>query len=103
EGSALFRMRRDLLSVIDSLRKESGEFQHSVIEALAAMKARKQESMASTRHGKDFEQAAYAFIANACQHAGDIPEQTGDKAGYIKNRKVGDCVVVLGPECEAAG
>jgi hypothetical protein len=102
EDSALFRMRRDLLTVIDSLRKDSDEFHTSVREALAAMQTRQDEPR-SPRDGRVFEQAAFDLIANACQQAGDIPEQTGNKTGYIKNRKVGDCVITLGPECEAAG
>jgi hypothetical protein len=56
EGSALSRMRRDLLLMIETIRKESVEFQNTVIAALEAMKARRQEALASTRHGKDFEQ-----------------------------------------------
>jgi hypothetical protein len=102
EGSALSRMRRDLLLMIETIRKESVEFQNTVIAALEAMKARRQEAFASTRHGKDFEQAAYTFIEDVCQKAGDIPEHVGDRAGDIKHCKVGDCVITLGPDCEAA-
>jgi hypothetical protein len=102
ESSALSRMRRDLLLMIETIRKESVEFQNTVISALEAMKARRQEAFASTRHGKDFEQAVYTFIADVCQKAGDIPEHVGDRVGDIKHCKVGDCVITLGPDCEAA-
>jgi hypothetical protein len=102
EGSALSRMRRDLLLMIETIRKESVEFQNSVVAALEAMKARRQEAFASARHGKDFEQAVYSFIEDVCQKAGDIPEHVGDRAGEIKHCKVGDCVITLGPDCEAA-
>jgi hypothetical protein len=85
-----------------TIRKESVEFQNTVIAALEAMKARRQEAFASTRHGKDFEQAAYTFIEDVCQKAGDIPEHVGDRIGDIKHCKVGDSVIVLGPDCEAA-
>jgi hypothetical protein len=78
-----------------------GRYAH--IAALGEMKARREESLASTRHGKDFEVAAYAFIEDACQKAGDIPEHVGERTGEIKFCKVGDCVVTLGPDCEAAG
>lgn len=67
------------------------------------MKARREESLASTRHGKDFELAAYAFIEDACQKSGDIPEHTGERVGATKHCKVGDCIITLGPDCEAAG
>ena len=96
-------MKRDLQSTIDALRKESLEFQQTVVSALEAMKARREESLASTRHGKDFELAAYAFIEDACQKSGDIPEHTGERVGATKHCKVGDCVITLGPDCEAAG
>jgi hypothetical protein len=103
ENSALSRMRRDLSKMIEDMHKESREFQQTVITALGEMKARREESLASTRHGKDFEAAAYAFIEDACQKAGDIPEHVGDRTGEIKHCKVGDCVITLGPDCEAAG
>jgi hypothetical protein len=47
------------------------------------MKTRRQEAFASTRHGKDFEHAAYTFIEDVCQTAGDIPEHVGDRVGDI--------------------
>jgi len=103
EGSALSRMRRDLSAMIETMRKESLEFQQTVIAALEAMKARREESLASTRHGKDFELAAYGFIEDACQKAGDVPEHVGDRTGEIKHCKVGDCVITLGQDCDAAG
>jgi hypothetical protein len=102
ESSALSRMRRDLLLMIETIRKESVEFQNTVVAALEAMKARRQEAFASTRHGKDFEQTVYTFIEDVCQKAGDIPENVGDRVGDIKHCKVGDCVITLGPDCEAA-
>lgn len=103
ETSALSRMKRDLTIMIRDLQKETLEFQQSMIIALEAMKARKQETMASTRHGKDFEQAAYIFLEDLSQKAGDIAENTGDRPGMIKGCKVGDAVITLGPDCEAAG
>jgi len=57
-------MRRDLMLMIETIRKESAEFQNTVVAALEAMKARRQEAFASTRHGKDFEQAAYTSETN---------------------------------------
>ena len=103
EESALSRMKRDLHGTIDALRKDSIAFQQTVIAALEATKARREESFASTRHGKDFELAAFAFIEDGCQKAGNVPEHTGDRSGDIKHCKVGDCVITLGPDCEARG
>src|SRR5439155_14134622 len=53
--------------------------------------------------GRDFEQAAFAFIDDTCQQSGEIPERTGDRTGLIRNCKKGDCVVTLGPDSDAAG
>jgi hypothetical protein len=102
-GSALSRMRRDLLGPIEQIRNDNNNFQQSVIAALEAMKARKAESLASTRHGDEFQVAALSFIERACQDAGDILERTGGKPGKIKFCKVGDGVITLGPDCYAAG
>jgi hypothetical protein len=103
DDSALSRMRRDLLGPIDSLRKDSAEFQQNVVAALGAMKARRAESLASTRHGDEFEAAAFSFVEDSSQRACDIAERTGEKTGKIKHCKVGDCVLTLGPDCDAAG
>ena len=103
DGSALSRMRRDLLGDIEKLRNDSHQFQRDVVAALEAMKARKAESLASTRHGGEFEAAAFRFIEHVSQGAGDILEDTGDKPGTIKFCKVGDSVLTLGPDCDAAG
>jgi hypothetical protein len=84
ERSALSRMRRELSDVIEKMRKDNREFQEKVISELASMQARRKESFASTRHGKDFERAVYEFIADACQKAGDIPEDVGDRVGEMK-------------------
>jgi len=72
EQSALSRMKREFDRLIDSIRKDSAAFQERVVATLEAMKARKQESLASTAHGRDFEQAAYEFVEEAAQNAGDV-------------------------------
>jgi hypothetical protein len=103
EQSALSRMKRDVTGLIDGLRVDNAKFQERVVAVLEGMKARKQESLASTSHGKDFEQAAVDFIERICQQEGDIPERTGDRTGIIRNCKKGDCVITLGPDAAAAG
>jgi hypothetical protein len=103
DGSALSRIRRDLLGPIEKLLDGNNTFHQNVVAALAAMNARKAESLASTRHGGEFQAAAFRFIEQASQGAGDILEDTGDKVGKIKFCKVGDSVLTLGPDCDAAG
>jgi hypothetical protein len=103
EDSALYRMRRELLQVFEDQKKANEEFRKEVGEQLAAIAARKEESERSTRHGVDFEMEAFDFIQSASQKAGDIATHTGNTTGLIKNCKIGDCVIKLGPEEQAAG
>ena len=71
--------------------------------ALEAMKAQRKESARSTQHGNDFETIASEFVEKEAQKSGDIASRTGATTGLIKNCKVGDLVVELGPDCTAAG
>ena len=103
EGSALSRMRRDLLEVMENQRKTNEQFQVEVMEKLAEMTARRKESERSTRHGEDFEVAVFNFVHERAQKAGDIASRTGNTTGVIRNNKKGDIVVELGPEHAAAG
>jgi len=103
EGSALARMKKELEQLIEKSHKENDEFRAHVRESLAALQARKEESFRSTRHGLEFEQAVFAFLADGGQAAGDVVEHTAGTTGLIKNCKVGDVVLTLGPEHAAAG
>lgn len=103
EGSALARLRRELLDILARHENQANTFQKDVTVALEAMKARREESLRSTTHGKDFEDVAVEFIQREAQRLNDVPRATGAKTGNIKYRKVGDAVVELGPECAAAG
>jgi hypothetical protein len=67
------------------------------------MTARRTEADRSTRHGGEFEESVYAHLAADARDAGDVPTRTGETTGLIKNCKVGDCVVELGPDRVAAG
>ncbi|MCI0493233.1 MAG: hypothetical protein L0Z07_09880, partial [Planctomycetes bacterium] len=71
--------------------------------ALAKIATTRQEMDRSTRHGVAFEDAVFEFLACEAQHAGDLASPTGNKVGRIKNCKVGDCVVELGPDSAAPG
>ena len=102
EGSALARMRRELLEVIEQERKSNTGFQVEVMKALSDMTARKQEAQRSTRHGLVFEDAVFGFV-NERQPEGDAAARTGNTTGRIRNSKKGDCVIQLGPERAAPG
>ena len=51
----------------------------------------------------NFEDAVCEFLVREAQHAGDVAIPTGNTTGLIKNCKVGDCVVELGPDSAAPG
>lgn len=103
EDSALARLRRELLDVLEKHKKAADEFHTDVSEKLAAMTARREEASRSTRHGEIFEEAVRHFVAVECKKVGDIPEDISNTVGLIKNCKVGDVVIALGPESLASG
>ncbi|MGD9561210.1 MAG: hypothetical protein AB7F88_04195 [Pyrinomonadaceae bacterium] len=102
-GSCLARLREELLTVFDAQNEKNSKFQSDVAAALEAMKARRAESLRSTRHGNDFETAVVEFVTLDANRASDITTAVGSTCGLIKNCKVGDAVVELGPDCAAAG
>ncbi|MYC36601.1 MAG: hypothetical protein F4X66_06765 [Chloroflexi bacterium] len=102
EGSALARMKRELLDVIDGQQKANAEFQMEVLRSLTAMTARKEEAQRSTRHGLVFEDAVAGFVS-ARLAEGDVADRTGNTTGKIRNSKKGDMVIQLGPETAAPG
>ncbi|MFN0018725.1 MAG: hypothetical protein ACKVP0_10735 [Pirellulaceae bacterium] len=103
ENSALSRLKRELLSVIETQRTQSQEFQNEVRETLVKMQAKREESLRSTRHGTDFEDDVASLIQHEAQRAGDITEKTGNTTGLIKNNKKGDIVVELSQEAICPG
>ncbi len=103
KDSALSRMRAELAEITTAHRAASASFQQEVLTALAAMQARKDERRTGVQHGRDFEGAAYTLIETACLNASDIVECVASHTGRIRNSKVGDAVITLGPDVTAAG
>lgn len=103
EQSALARLSRELKNILEQHRQTSDAFQTEVKTTLAELKAKKQESERSTRHGLDFEEAALDFVEVESQKLGDVLERTGNTTGQIKNCKKGDGVLTIGQEAAAAG
>jgi hypothetical protein len=103
EASALYRMRSELVGVLETHERANRDFQEEVKTALAAMTARRTEADRSTRHGGEFEESVYAHLEADARDAGDVPTRTGETTGLVKNCKVGDCVIELGPDRVAAG
>jgi hypothetical protein len=71
--------------------------------SLAKMDGSREEACRSTRHGLEFQDAVCEFLVRESQHVGDIAIPTANITGLIKNCKVGDCVVELGPDSAAPG
>jgi hypothetical protein len=90
----------ELLAASDD---KSQKFQEEVKVSLAKMITTREEVARSTRHGLAFQDAVCEFLAREAQHAGDMAVPTGSTTGLIKNCKVGDCVVELGPDSAAPG
>ncbi|MBI1393711.1 MAG: hypothetical protein GC152_13310 [Alphaproteobacteria bacterium] len=103
DGSALARIRLEMLARIEGLSKRNDEFQKEVIARLTEMTVRRSEALRSTSHGNDFEAALFAELQDLSQKAGDLAGATGGEVGMIKNCKVGDCVIELGPDSAVAG
>ena len=102
EHSALARMRKELLGVLEQEQKSNAEFQREVLKSLTEMTAKKEEAQRSTRHGLVFEDAVHDFV-NGRRAEGDRVERTGNTTGKIRNSKKGDVVVQLGPDTAAPG
>jgi len=103
EGSALARMRKELLDVIEKQSESSSNFQTEVKVALAAMNSRKEAYQRGTYHGMEFESAVFRHIDLWSQNTGATAIATGGMRGNMGNSKVGDVVIELGPENVAAG
>lgn len=103
DSSALARMKRELEHLIEKHNKANEDFREHVRVSLAALQARKEEAQKSTRHGLEFEKALVQFVVEDAQASGDVATPCGDTTGLIKNCKVGDAVLALGPERVCAG
>ena len=103
DKSALARLKRELTSLIKQQYDSNQKFQEEVKSSLQTMAARREEAQKSTRHGLAFEDAVFQFMQHESQKCGDVATHTGNTTGHIKNCKVGDCTVQLGPESAAPG
>jgi hypothetical protein len=103
ERSALRRLKTELTTILEAHVKTNAEFQEEVKIALGKLVTRREEEARSTRHGATFQKAVFAFLDQYAQRRGDVAEDTAASTGLIKNCKVGDAVIHLGPDCSAAG
>jgi hypothetical protein len=103
ETSCLSRLKRELVELLAAGERKNQQFQEEVKVSLAKIVTTRQEAERTTRHGMEFQDAVCEFIMRESQHAGDIAIPTANTTGLIKNCKVGDCVVELGPDSAAPG
>jgi hypothetical protein len=103
EKSALSRLKRELQGTLDGMAEKNSAFQTEVRATLAALQARREEAARSTQHGHTFEEQLGEVLVLEAQRQGDIPQATGSTTGLIKNCKIGDYVIELGPDSAAPG
>lgn len=103
ENSALARLKRELTGILEKQTETNQKFQEEVKVTLQTMAARRAEADRSTRHGLHFEDAVFEFVQREAQRCGDIATRTGNSTGRVKNCKVGDVVLELGPDSAAPG
>lgn len=101
EQSALSRLKREIQGTIDGLVQRNDAFHCEVRETLARLDSRREEAARSTAHGAAFEDKLGGLLVAESQKFGDIYESVGNTTGIIKNCKVGDSVVELGPDSQA--
>ncbi len=102
-ASSLSRLQRALEKLIEGLAEGQREFETEIRATLAALQARKHEAARSTRHGGAFEDNVCEVLGAEVRRLGDIGTPCGATVGLIKNCKVGDFIIELGPESAAPG
>jgi hypothetical protein len=103
ETSCLSRLKRELVDLLARVEEKNQKFQEDVKVSIARIVTTRQEVERSTRHGVEFEVAVCEFLAREAQYAGDVATPTAQTTGRIKNCKVGDSVIELGPDSAAPG
>jgi hypothetical protein len=103
ETSALARMRRELLGIAEKQNATLVEIESRMKVELAKFGAKREADARTTAHGNEFEATLLRWLERRANEGGDVCEETGGTTGSIKNCKVGDAVVELGPEHRAAG
>ncbi|HBN78564.1 MAG TPA: hypothetical protein DD473_22690, partial [Planctomycetaceae bacterium] len=103
ENSSLARLRKELTDILQEQQKTSREFQLEVTSTLHAMQVRKEEAARGTQHGIEFEESLLSFLEYDTKKTDDIITATGSTTGRIKNCKVGDVTIEMGPESAAPG
>ena len=102
-ASALSRMLVQLRTTLEGHEERNTKFREQVEKILTEMAVRKEAEARGTIHGGIFEDAVAAYVLNNAAETSDIGQHVGNTTGIIKNCKVGDCLIELGPEAQFAG
>lgn len=103
EQSSLTRLKRELLTILEAHVKTNVEFQEEVKVTLAKLAQKRDSDSRSPEHGNLFEEAVAEFVLDFGQRSGNLADRTGATTGAVRNCKVGDVVIELGPESQGAG
>jgi hypothetical protein len=103
DASALSRLRREMVSTIDGMSKRQQEFQSEIGQMVAALKATRDAEGRSTLHGVAFEEKLRAFVEQEAARQGDLFDHVATTTGALRNCKVGDHVLTIGPDQVAVG
>jgi len=101
--SALHKLKEELTTILSANVETNNTFQEKVMVALGKLVIKRETEARGTQHGLEFEAAVFEFLSREAQHVGDIATSTGNSTGLIKNCKIGDCVIELGPDSVASG
>jgi hypothetical protein len=103
ESSPLARLRKELMGNAAQMSESFAEFQKKMEVEIAKWNATRNANAKTTAHGNEFEAALLRWLERRAHESGDLFEEVGSTTGLVKNCKVGDAVVELGPEHRAAG
>ncbi|MCA9646489.1 MAG: hypothetical protein KC492_37645, partial [Myxococcales bacterium] len=101
--SSLTRLKEHLTAILSAQVKTNQEFQEEVKVTLAKLTQKRASDARSPEHGNIFEEAVAQFVLEFGHSGGDLAERTGATTGAIRNCKVGDAVLEVGPDSHGAG
>lgn len=83
--------------------ERTSQFETRVTTLLEKLVNRREESRRSTVHGNEFEALVGEQLQAHCVGSDEVFDSVGDTTGQIPRCKIGDFVVILGPDSAATG
>lgn len=103
DDSALQRLNRLMIEHQRAMLRNQSDLAAKLDTVLASVTVRRSEAARGTRHGVEFEDALGEHLRREAEAAGDVLQDTGTTTGLVTHCKVGDHVLIVGPEKLAAG